>query len=191
MERLTPDFFIRDDLLTISRELIGKYIFSRINEELTGGIITEVEAYEGVTDRASHAYGGRRTRRNEIMYAAGGVAYVYFCYGMHYMLNFVTNVKDVPHAILLRGIKPTEGLDIMKARRRKLIADKNFTKGPGTVTQALGINMIHNGVSLDSNIIWLEDRGMKFPDNEIHTGKRIGVAYAGEDANLPYRFWID
>jgi DNA-3-methyladenine glycosylase len=190
MSKLRRDFFIREDVVRISRELIGKYIFTNF-DGLTGGIITETEAYAGITDKASHAFNGRRTFRNEVMYAEGGIAYVYLCYGIHFMLNFVTNQQNVPHAILLRGIQPTCGLELMKMRRGKSVIVKNFTIGPGTVTQALGINLDQNGLSLNSSQLWLEDRNFIIPELQIKCGKRIGVDYAGEDAALPYRFWID
>jgi len=190
MLKLPKEFYRRNDVLEISRDLLGKYIFTRIDGQLTGGIITEVEAYAGPTDRASHAYGNRRTQRNEVMYSIGGVAYVYLCYGMHHLFNIVTNKTGVPHAILLRGIKPTDGIEAMLCRRNKTKADKMLTSGPGSVSQALGIKTSLNGTDLSGNIIWLEDRGYEPERTKIVTGPRIGVVYAGSDALLPYRFLL-
>ena len=188
---LPQKFYLRDDVLQISRDLLGKYIFTRINNQLTGGIIREVEAYAGVNDRASHAYGNRRTARNEMMYAEGGVAYVYLCYGIHHLFNIVTNKSGIPHAILLRGINPTHGIETMLGRRNKVKLDKTLTAGPGSVSQALGITVSYNGADLTGNTIWLEDRDA-FTDNaKIITSPRIGVDYAGDDAFLPYRFMLD
>jgi DNA-3-methyladenine glycosylase len=190
MHKLTRSFYLRSNVLNISRELLGKYIFTNIDKQLTGGIITEVEAYAGITDKASHAYGNRRTQRNEIMYAKGGVAYVYLCYGIHHLFNIVTNSADIPHAILLRGIKPTQGIETMLYRRNKLKLDKTLTSGPGSVSQALGIKTTLNGTDLTGNLIWIEDRGLNPKVEDIITAPRIGVDYAGDDALLPFRFML-
>ena len=175
--------------MKIARELLGKYVFTNINGIVTGGIITETEAYNGEIDKASHSYGGRRTARTEIMYADGGIAYVYLCYGIHSLLNVVTNKKEIPHAILIRSIYPVEGIDEMIRRRRKpnLVIEK-LCLGPGTVSQALGIHYNDSGKKLTGNEIWIEDRKLKIPSKNITIGPRIGVDYAGKDAFLPYRF---
>jgi DNA-3-methyladenine glycosylase len=187
-KKLNTDFYLREDVVEISKELLGKFLVTSFNGEYSSGIITETEAYNGVIDRASHAYNNRRTKRNEIMYAEGGVAYIYLCYGMHHLFNIVTNKKDIPHAILIRAIMAWEGIDIMSKRRNKNMNELPFAKGPGTLSEALGIKTAHSGLSLTGNTIWLEDRGMKFKSNEIIAGPRIGVDYAGTDAALPYRF---
>jgi DNA-3-methyladenine glycosylase len=191
MPKLAREFYIRNDVLEISRDLLGKYIFSSIEGNLTGGIITEVEAYAGVNDRASHAFSNRRTNRNEVMYASGGVAYIYLCYGIHHLFNIVTNIEGIPHAILLRAIKPTEGIEHMLDRRKKTNAVKTLCSGPGSVSQALGIRTDYNGTDLNGNLIWLEDRNFLTDGLEIKTGPRIGVDYAGADALLPYRFILN
>lgn len=191
MYKIPKTFYLRDNVLEISRDLLGKYIFTSIDKQLTGGIITEVEAYAGASDRASHAYGNRRTKRNEIMYANGGTAYIYLCYGIHHLFNIVTNATGIPHAILLRGIKPTQGIETMLWRRNKLKQDKTLTSGPGSVSQALGIKTIFNGTNLTGNMIWLEDRGLITDEERIITCPRIGVNYAGVDAHLPYRFILE
>src|SRR5690349_17324323 len=101
--KLSREFYLREDVVRISKELLGKYLFTFIDGKLTGGIITETEAYKAPEDKASHAYGGRRTERTEIFYSEGGVSYVYLCYGIHHLFNVVTNQKDIPHAILIRA----------------------------------------------------------------------------------------
>jgi DNA-3-methyladenine glycosylase len=185
---LPKSFYQRHDVVLIAKELLGKSIFSCFDGKLTGGIITETEAYAGVTDKASHAYNGRRTNRTEIMFREGGTAYVYLCYGVHSLFNIVTHLKDVPHAILIRGIYPTDGLDTMLLRTGKPKITKDFCVGPGKVAKALGIHYSHSGLDLCSDQIWLEDKKLIVQANEIYAGKRVGVDYAGEDALLPYRF---
>jgi DNA-3-methyladenine glycosylase len=186
---LERSFYTRDNVVLIAKELIGKYLFTHFNGGVTGGIIIETEAYEGVTDRASHAFGNRRTARTEIMYLNGGVAYVYLCYGIHSLLNIVTNTQDIPHAVLIRGILPVEGLDIMKMRLQKPLPVRGSGSGPGKVTKLMGIHYSHTGMDLSGDKIWLEDRGLNL-ENKIQTGTRIGVEYAGQDALLPYRFLV-
>lgn len=188
MSKLKKDFYLRDDVIQISKDLLGKYIFTKFNGKTTAGIITETEAYAGVTDKASHAWSGRRTNRTEIMYGEGGVAYVYLCYGIHHLFNIVTNKKEVPHAVLVRAIRPVEGIQYILKRRNKTKTDKSTAGGPGTVSQALGILTKHSGTDLTGNKIWIEDKGIKVKEKEIIVGPRIGVDYAGEDAGLLYRF---
>jgi len=187
--KIERSFYTRQDVVQIAKDLVGKYIFTNFGSELSGGIITETEAYEGVTDRASHAYGGKRTKRTKVMYSHGGVAYVYLCYGIHSLFNIVTNQKDIPHAVLIRSIFPIEGIEIMKMRTRKQQIMANSGNGPGKVSKLLGIHFDQTGIDLSGDIIWLEDRGVDM-NNWIQSGKRIGIAYAGTDALLPYRFWV-
>ena len=148
----------------------------------------EAEAYAGPEDRASHAYNGRRTSRTEIMFQEGGVAYVYLCYGIHHLFNIVTNVEGIPHAVLIRAIVPIDGIDLMLRRRDKKAVISKLTGGPGTVTQALGIHTTHSGTDLTGHQIWLEDRGIVVPDDQITAGPRVGVNYAGEYTTKPWRF---
>ena len=148
----------------------------------------ETEAYNGVTDRASHAWNGRRTGRTEIMYAAGGLAYVYLCYGIHHLFNIVTNVKDVPHAVLIRAVEPMAGLETMLLRTGKLKADHSITRGPGNVARAFGLNTVHTGTSLTGKELYVAEDGMVIGRSAITATPRIGVDYAGDDALLPYRF---
>lgn len=153
-------------------------------------MIVETEAYNGVIDKASHAYGGKRTKRTETMYHQGGVSYIYLCYGIHHLFNVVTNVRDVPHAILIRAIEPLEGIDIMMQRRKKTTLDTTLTSGPGSLSQALGITTEFNNIDLQGDEIWISDNHILVPDSEIIASPRVGVAYAKEDALLPYRFRI-
>ncbi len=181
--KLSHDFYLYDNVVAIAKELIGKVLFSCIDNQITAGVIIETEAYNGTDDRACHAFGGRRTPRTEVMYHPGGVSYVYLCYGMHHLLNIVTGPKDVPQAVLIRALKPLQGIDIMRKRRKDKVP---LSAGPGTVSQALGITTHHNGLSLHENMLWIEDHGILF--ESISAGPRIGVDYAGADALLPYRF---
>ena len=191
MYKLPTDFYQRDDVLTISRELLGKVLCTNIADKLTRGIIVETEAYAGTTDKASHAYGGRRTKRTETMYAKGGSAYVYLCYGIHHLFNIVTNKENIPHAILIRAIQPRDGIEIMLQRRNKKKIGQYLTAGPGTLTQALGITVKNSGVSLMDNIIWVEDQNIHYKNKDILSSPRVGVSYAGKDARNPWRFRVE
>ncbi|MBP8823088.1 MAG: DNA-3-methyladenine glycosylase [Flavobacteriales bacterium] len=187
-DKLPRSFYDRADVVRIARELLGMVLATKFHGRTTAGIITETEAYNGATDRASHAHGGKVTPRNRIMYGGPGHAYVYLCYGIHHLFNVVTNGPGVAHAVLIRAIHPLEGKDLMLRRRKtKLLS----TSGPGMLTQALGIRTRHNGTDLLNGPIWLEDRGYIIPAHAIITGPRIGVDYAGADALLPYRFHFD
>lgn len=186
--KLPRDYYLQDDVVALARDMIGKVLFTYIDKQLTAGIITETEAYAGVVDKASHAYGGRRTNRTETMYAQGGTGYVYLCYGIHHLFNVVTNVEGTPHAVLIRGVKPLEGIDIIRQRRNFPKNEKLLSAGPGTVSQALGIKTKHDKTDLLGDTIWLEDHGILVPDSKVKITPRIGVDYAGEDAKLPYRF---
>ena len=190
MKKLPFSFYNRKDVLAIAREMLGKLACSKIDGKLTSGRIVETEAYVGTIDKASHAFGGRRTSKNEHMYHSAGTAYIYVCYGMHQMLNIVTNDKDIPDAVLVRAIEPVEGLDIMSQRTGKSETDPTITRGPGNVGKALGIHKRNSGILLLDEVIYLMDDGYQFPDDAIGISHRIGVASAGEDALLPYRFYI-
>lgn len=189
--KLQATFYQSNNVVLLAKQLLGKSLFTKINGKLTGGIITETEAYEGIADRASHTYGGRRTKRTEVMFQKGGVSYVYLCYGIHYLFNVVTGEKGIPHAVLVRGIYPVIGIDEILRRRKKAKLIKNVADGPGKLTKALGISLKHNGARLDGDEIWIEKEGLKIIETDIQISKRIGVDYAGEDANLAYRFWLD
>ena len=191
MSKLPADFYQREDVLVISRELLGKVLCTNFHGKLTSGIIVETEAYAGVTDKASHAYGGRRTKRTETMYAKGGSAYVYLCYGIHHLFNIVTNKENIPHAVLIRAIQPRDGIEIMLQRRNKKKVDQLLTGGPGSLTRALGITVKDSGTFLMDNLIWLEDQNINYTNQDILSSPRIGVQYAGKDAQKPWRFQIE
>ena len=188
MTILSKEFYIRNDVVAVSKDLLGKILYTNISGCITGGIITETEAYAGVNDKASHAYNSLRTKRTEVMFMEGGVSYVYLCYGIHHLFNVVTNQKDIPHAVLIRAIKPLEGVEEMLKRRKMVKINEKTASGPGTVSQALGITTSLSGTSLNSPVIWIEDQGIVVHESQIAIGVRIGVDYAEEDALLPYRF---
>ena len=163
---------------------------TNINGLKTSGRIVETEAYVAMIDKASHAFGGRRTARNEHMYAAPGTSYVYICYGMHQMLNIVTNKKEVADAVLIRAIEPLEGIETMLTRTGKPIADYTLTRGPGNVGKALGIFKHHSGLHLLDDTVYLLNDGFRVNDKDLGISPRIGVTSAGADALLPYRFYM-
>jgi len=190
---LPCEFYTRSDVVQVAKDLLGKILYTSFDNEITSGIITETEAYAGAIDRASHAYNKRRTARTEIMYMEGGCAYVYLCYGIHSLFNVVTSVHEDPHAVLIRGIEPLHGIEIMKNRTGKSVIDITTGTGPGNVSKLLGIRVVHSGVKLylgtnAGREIWIQDEGIKVMDTEVKSGPRIGVSYAGEDAFLPFRF---
>jgi len=186
-EKLSNEFFRQKDVLGIAQSLIGKQLFTQIDGQLTGGIIAETEAYNGISDRASHAYGGRKTNRTEVMYREGGIAYVYFSYGMHHLFNVVTGSNGDPKAVLIRGIIPTVGIETILKRRNLLKTNTTLVNGPAKLCQALGISLKQNTISLQGDTIWIEKYwGVGHGDILITT--RVGIDYAGEDAHLPYRF---
>jgi DNA-3-methyladenine glycosylase len=189
--KLDATFYQQKDVVALAKSVLGKRICTRIDGIYSSGIITETEAYNGVIDKASHAYGGRMTERTKIMYENGGIAYVYLCYGIHHLFNLITNQEGIPEAILIRAMEAEEGTAQMLKRRKKIRVDKTLCGGPGTVSQALGITTKLNGVSLTGNQIWLEETDLKILPKEISVGPRIGVDYAGADAKLPYRFILN
>jgi DNA-3-methyladenine glycosylase len=191
MKKLTLSFYQRTDVVQIAKELLGKILVTKWNSIETSGRIVEVEAYNGAIDKASHASGGRRTNRNEIMYGDGGFAYVYLCYGIHHLFNVVTNKKETPHAILIRALDPLKGIDVMLERTGKEKLDNTLTKGPGNVSKALGISFKqHSGHSLLSKDLFIAEDDFVLNKKDLAASPRIGVDYAGEDARLPYRFYI-
>ncbi len=187
---LPESFYTRKDVVEIAKELLGKVLVTTFDGKRTAGMIVETEAYAGTTDKASHAHGGRRTNRTEVMYAYGGVAYVYLCYGIHHLFNVVTNVQDTPHAILIRAIEPLEGVDVMLERRGKEKLHPSLTAGPGAMSTALGIHIRITGQQLQGPQIYIEDRCFSISSKDIIAATRVGVAYAMDDAVLPYRFYI-
>ena len=190
MRKLPLSFYQRTNVLEIAKDLLGKILVTKFDNVTTSARIVECEAYAGVIDKASHAVGGRRTARNEIMYGKGGFAYVYLCYGIHHLFNVVTNSEDIPHAVLIRAAAPLKGIDKMLERTGKEKLDNTLTRGPGNVSKALGIHTTHSGLSLLSKNLFIADDGFVFNKTEILTSPRIGVDYAGNHAFLPYRFYI-
>ena len=186
--KLSASFYAKDDVVAVARDLLGKVLCTRLNGQLTKAIIVETEAYAGVTDKASHAYGGRRTKRTEPIYGQGGTAYVYLCYGLHHLFNVVTNEAETPHAVLIRAGIPVTGTGCMLKRRNRAKVDKTLLAGPGSLAKALGITIEHTGLSLMNGQIWIEDHGTDVADDAVTVGPRVGVDYAGEDALRPYRF---
>lgn len=186
--KLTEAFYQQPDVVELARQLLGKVLVTQFDGQLCKARIVETEAYAGDTDKASHAYNNRLTGRTKIMYEAGGTAYVYLCYGIHHLFNVVTNVKGVPHAVLIRAAEPLLGIEFMLKRRKMNSPEFRLSAGPGALSEAMGIYTHHSGLSLMDTKIWIEDTG--FIPQEIAASPRVGVAYAREDALLPYRFSI-
>ncbi len=190
MAKLPYSFYQQEDVVSLAIQLLGKQLFTRIDGKVTSGIIVETEAYNGITDKASHAYGNRFTPRTATMYETGGLTYVYLCYGIHHLLNVVTGIKDNPQAVLIRGIEPLEGLETMLERRNMLHLAPRITAGPGSVAKALGINKALNAKDLLGDEIWIEDNGIKTQLELIVSSPRVGVDYAEDHALLPWRFYM-
>ena len=189
MKKLPLHFYDRDNVVLIAQELIGKVLCTNVDGIITKGIITETEAYAGEIDKASHAFGGKRTHRTEIMFGKSGISYVYLCYGVHSLFNVVTNKEDIPHAVLIRGIYPIEGVETIVSRRKTKEPLHKIADGPGKLSKALGIEFRqHNNLDLLGDEVWIEDHSTTVNTKDVLVGPRIGVDYAGEDALLPYRF---
>jgi DNA-3-methyladenine glycosylase len=186
---LTRDFFQRDSL-TLARALLGMVLVHDSPEGACRGRIVEVEAYRGVGDRAAHSFGGRRTPRNEVMYGPAGHAYVYFVYGMHHCVNVVAADVDVPEAVLIRALLPTDGIDLMQRRRatRRVLKVEHLCQGPANLSRAMGIDRRHNGFDLLAGPLRIE-AGKPLPDRLVAKVPRVGVAYAGADARRPWRLY--
>ncbi|HBX65027.1 MAG: 3-methyladenine DNA glycosylase [Balneola sp.] len=189
-KKLPRSFYSRDDVVQISRELIGKVLCTNVDDVFTSGRIVETEAYDGRNDKACHAHLNKRTKRTEVMYGKPGHAYVYLCYGIHNLFNIVTNQEGLADAILIRAIEPVDGIDAMLKRRNKEKLDPSVGNGPGIISQALGINRDHYGIDLLGDTIWIEDQGTEVGGDEIQASERIGIDYAEEDAQLPWRFTL-
>ena len=186
--KLPKSYYLNEDVVFLAKDLLGKTLFTNFNNNLTSGIIIETEAYRSINDKASHAYQNKKTKRNEMMYSQGGVIYVYICYGIHALLNIVTNQKNIADAILIRAIQPMDGVSIMKERTLKTnILD--LSSGPGKLSVSLGIDIDSNGEKLTGNKIWIQD-SQNIKNSAIVSKKRIGVDYAGDDSNLQWRFYI-
>lgn len=189
MAKLPQAFYLNEDVNSLARQLIGKVLFTQIDGQITAGLIVETEAYAGIEDKASHAYGGRFTDRTKTMYLHGGVSYVYLCYGIHNLFNVVTGPLNTPHAVLIRGVEPTVGTDLMLQRRGMPALKPNLTAGPGALSKALGIDRSFNAKDLTGDEIWIEDGWAPDPLNIVAV-PRVGVAYAADHALLPWRYYI-
>ncbi|MFN3529012.1 MAG: DNA-3-methyladenine glycosylase [Bacteroidia bacterium] len=171
----------------VARKLLGMQLWVQSAEGVCAGIITETEAYGGAEDRASHAFGGKMTLRNAVMYQAASAIYVYRCYGIHHLFNIVTGQEAEPAAVLIRALRPIAGLELMQQRSNVVHPDL-CCNGPGKLSRSMGISLEHNGSRLQQGKIWLQDSEIQVSD--IVTGPRVGVGYAGSDALLPRRFYI-
>jgi len=192
MAILPRDYYLSEDVLALSKDLLGKYLVSNIGSKPSAGIIVETEAYRAPDDKACHAYANKRTPRTETMFAIGGTSYVYICYGIHNLFNIVTGPKDVAHAILIRAIEPTDGLVVMEKRRNMSIAKKESCNGPGKFTRCMAITKKHNGLDLTNkkSDLVIEDRGLKIKSSQIIAGPRVGMSTAEECSHWPWRFRI-
>ncbi len=191
-KRLSKSFYTREDVVQLSKELLGKVLVTNFDNQLTAGKIVETEAYRAPDDKACHAYQNLHTKRTKIMFEEGGIAYVYLCYGIHHLFNVVTAKKGMAHAILIRAIEPLDNLDLMLIRRGKSKVNRQLTGGPGVMSKALGITTDFTGVTLLSkeSPIWIEDRGFKVSAENIIASPRVGVGYAEECALWDWRFRI-
>ena len=189
LSRLPREFYTRPNVLHVARDLLGSLlVIPNRNGKRVSGRIVEVEAYRGPQDRAAHSYGGRRTKRTETMYGIGGTAYVFFVYGMYYQFNVVTGAAETPHAVLIRAVEPVEGIELMRKRRHRQ-PDHNLTNGPGKLCIALGIDRKLDAANLLGRSVWIEE-GESVRRSQIATGPRIGIDYAAEWKEKPWRFWI-
>jgi len=187
--KLPESFYERTNVVKIARELLGKSLFTKVDGVVTGGMIVETEAYSW-KERGCHAYGGRMTARNKIMFDGGGHAYVYLCYGVHHLFNVVTNREGIADAVLIRALEPIAGLKEMKRRRGELQNPIHLTSGPGKLTKAMGIDRNFNGKFLLNHDVWIENIGETVNSKHIVVSERIGIDYAREDAMLPWRFTV-
>jgi len=190
--KLPRSFYARTDVVQVSKELLGKYLVTNIGGEITAGKIVETEAYRAPDDIACHAYNNRRTARTEVMFAEGGAAYVYLCYGIHHLFNVVTGKQNMAHAVLIRGLEPADNIEAMLARRNMTKLQPRLSAGPGTLTQALGITTELTGVDMTAanNPIWIEDRGGNILPENIIASPRVGIGYAEECMEWPWRFRV-
>ncbi len=187
--KLKREFYERADSLKTAQDLLGKIlVVPAENGQRVAGRIVETEAYLGEPDKAAHAYRNRRTRRTKVLFGRGGHAYIFFIYGMYYQLNIVIGQKETPHCVLIRGIEPLEGIEIMRERRGNM-KDTNLTSGPGKLCIAFGIDKTFYGEDLLGQRMWIEN-GENVSPKKIAEGTRIGIDYAEEYAEKPWRFWV-
>ncbi len=182
-------WYLNESVTELAKGLLGKLLCTVQDGKITKGMIVETEAYSGQNDKACHANGYRVTKRNKIMFSSGGHAYVYLCYGIHHLFNVVTNTEGCADAVLIRAVEPVDGIDIIMERRNLALFQKRLTSGPGALSQALGITLRHYGERLDGDKIWIE-QGTEIDPGLICATTRIGVEYAAEDAQKPWRFYV-
>lgn len=184
--------FYAGDPISVARRLLGQRLVRVVNGNRLAGIIVETEAYLGIEDRASHSFAGRHTPRNSAMYQRGGTTYVFLNYGIHHLVNVVTEKTGQPSAVLIRALEPSEGIDAMFQRRPQAQTIRDLCSGPGKLTEALMIDLACNGSDLVSSPeLFIEQiRKRRLPENSIQTSSRIGIAYAAEWADKPLRFFI-
>jgi len=192
VERLSAPFYQREDVVQISKDLLGKVLVTQFENIKTAGIIVETEAYRAPDDKASHAYNNRYTDRTKVMYENGGLAYVYLCYGIHHLFNVVTAKKGMAHAVLIRAIEPLEGVETMLKRRNFDQLKPQLTAGPGVMSKALGITTANTAIDLThpSSKIRIEDHEININQKNIIESPRIGVNYAEECSGWNWRFRI-
>lgn len=190
--RLPESFFLSEDVVQISKDLLGKYLVTNFDKQITVGKIVETEAYRAPDDKACHAHLNRFTNRTKVMFEVGGTAYVYLCYGIHHLFNVVTAPKGMAHAVLIRGIEPVENVELMLQRRNFTTVKSQLTAGPGVMSKAMGITKAYTGHSLTAadSEIWIEDRGTVLSEEDIIASPRVGVDYAEECALWNWRFRV-
>ena len=202
MARLPREFY-DDNTVQVAQHLLGQYLVRRLGDTFLAGRITETEAYVGRCDKACHAYNYRRTARTETLFLAPGHAYVYLIYGMYHCLNFVTEPEGEPAAVLIRGVEPAAGEEVIRRLRYwdkplTRFRLKNYLNGPGKVCQGFSLSRAENGLDLTGDTLFvcdtLEDLGLPTPApvrERICAGPRIGVDYAEEARDFPWRFWLE
>ena len=181
-----PSSFYSRPTIDVAVDLIGKVVVRPLGRGRTAGMIVETEAYIGEDDLACHASKGR-TDRTEVMFGGPGYAYVFVVYGFHCCLNAVTEREGYPAAVLIRAIDPVEGLELMRRNRQRVSRDRDIGSGPAKLCQAMAVDRSLNGVSLEEDSLWIEDRGLN--PGEIVASPRIGVDYAGAYRDNPWRFF--
>ena len=190
MAKKFPPRFYLQDTVAVARSLIGCVLWRRIGLEVMAGRIVETEAYLGANDSASHARRGLRSERNASMYLAGGHAYVYFTYGMHWCMNVVTQEADIAEAVLLRGLEPVRGIESIRKRRPKAKRDLDLTNGPGKICMALDIDRKLDGERLDGERLYITERDIEVGEEDLVVTPRIGVENSGQAAGWPLRFFL-
>lgn len=188
MENMLRSAFYSQPTLELAKALLGCLLVKETPEGRASGIIVETEAYMGAQDRAAHSFGGRRTKRTEVMFGNSGITYTYSMH-THCLFNIVSGAIDQPEAILVRAVEPVSGRELMVARRPKAKKEIDLTNGPGKLTKALGITMVDFGHPLSEPPLWIE-KGIDVQAEQIAIGPRIGIQNTGEAVHYPWRFWI-